>query len=479
MKHLEKIIDELCQMDPTLEKKRPELKKMIAKIIEAQPDTKFDESFKKTLYRQLMAKASATEHSPASPSFFSSLFMKPLPSLLGGLVMGAVLMFATVQYLPLSPPTPPSQELAESDSFEQIASYGPNDVIINGRGPGAFGPLSMSVRSQSGGGGGMANPASIADSKMLIAPDMPYRPTHYEYNYTGELNLPVEPLEVLKRVRGKELLQDLPNGVRQLAAGLIDLSAFDNIKLNSLDMLQTNADGFSININFSEGTVNIFKQYDYRPYVESQQPPKISLPTDESLFSMANTFLSRYNISLESYGSPEINKYWEQFPGNELPQQITVVYPLMINGKAVYDQGGTKYGINLNIDLVENEVVSVWNIRSNQFESSSYPAIADQEKVLDIAKKGGLFPDYYFSEEEKATIALELSTPEEAYLNFYSFNEQTGQSEEVLVPSLIFSVTSEHKDDQFPPRQKIVVPLSKEIIEEMEQQAPMPVDVLR
>src|SRR5690606_14388120 len=344
----------------------------------------------------------------------------------------------------------------------------------------AFGPLSMSVRSQSGGGGGgMANPAPTADSKMMIAPDMPYRPTHYEYNYTGELNLPSEPLEVLKRIRGKELLQDLPSGVRQLAAGLIDLSAFDNIKLNSLDMLQTNADGFSININFSEGSVNIFKQYDYRPYTDPQQPPRITLPSDEELFSLANNFINRHNISMESYGTPEINKYWEQSPGNEVPQQITVVYPLMINGKAVYDQGGTKYGINLNIDLVEKTVVSVWNIRSNQFNASSYPAVADQEKVLAIAKRGGLFPDYYFSEEEKTTVPLELSTPEEAYLNFYTFNQQTGQSEEVLVPSLIFTVTTEHKDDQFPPRQKIVVPLAKEIIEEMEKQTPMPVDILR
>lgn len=475
--HIDHIVDELCQLDPQLEKKRPDLRKMVAEILKHKPDTKFDEAFKKKLYRQLMEKAVSTNN---TSSFLTSLFMKPLPSLFSGAVLGAVLMFATTQYLPLStqPTLTDSEETTEKDDY--IASYGPNDVIINGIGPGAFGPLSMSVRSQSGGGGGgMTNPASIADSKMMIAPDMPYRPTHYEYNYTGEFSLPSEPVEVLKRIRGKELLENLPGSISQMASHLINLSLFDDVKLNSLDMLEGSSNGYTININFSEGSVNIFKQYEYKPYVEGQQPPQFTMPSDETLFAMANDFMKKYQIDLTNYASPEINDYWRNYPENPVPQQITVIYPLLINGKPVYEQGGTKFGITVNVDLMEKAVVSAWNIRSNRYDSSSYPAVADKETILNIAKKGGMYPDYYFSEEEKPTVSLELSTPEEAYLNFYSFNQQTGQSEEVLVPSLVFTLSSEHQDNTYPPRQKIIVPLAKEIIEEMQQYAPMPVDVLR
>jgi hypothetical protein len=473
--HIEHIIDELCELDPKLEKKRPELQKMIAEILKTKPDTKFDGAFKKKLYRQLMEKASGTEK---NSSFFHFLFMKPLPSLFSGLVMGAVAMFATTQYLPLytqqiaiTPTTDVAQE-------SLVATYGQRDLLINSRGPGAFGGLNSvatGIRNQSGGGGGgVSNPAPIADSKMMIAPEGPFTPpTQYQYNYTGELTLPTEPIEVLKRVRGKELLQNLPAGIQQIAANLIDLSLFKNAKLNSLDILEDSPDGFTININFSEGIVGLFKQYEYKPYVEGQQPPTYTLPSDETLFSISNDFLNKYRVNLESYGTPEINKFWIQYPENQIPQQITVVYPLMINGKTVYDQGGTKYGINVNIDLGENEVYSVWNIRNNQYDSSTYPAVAETERVLAMAKKGGMFHDWYYGEEQKDPVNLELGAPEEAYLNFSKFDETTGQSDEILVPALIFPVVSDHKDSMYPPRQTVVVPLAKEILEEMEKQSPI------
>jgi hypothetical protein len=58
-------------------------------------------------------------------------------------------------------------------------------------------------------------------------------------------------------------------------------------------------------------------------------------------------------------------------------------------------------------------------------------------------------------------------------LNFSKFDETTGQSDEILVPALIFPVVSDHKDSMYPPRQTVVVPLAKEILEEMEKQSPI------
>lgn len=311
----------------------------------------------------------------------------------------------------------------------------------------------------------------------MIAPD--YIPAkQYQYNYSGELKLPTEPVEVLKRIRGKSLLQNLPSSIQQMANNLIDLSGFSGIKLNSLDLIQDSNDGFTININFSEGMASIFKQYEYKPYVEGQQPPTFSMPPQETLFAMANDFLRKYNINLESYGDPEINDYWTRIPENPVPQQITIVYPLVINGKTVYDQGGSTFGISVNIDLAEKEVVSIWNIRTNQYESSTYPAVADKDKVMELMKKGGMFYDW-FGGEAKETIELALGEPQEGLMNFHKFDETTGQSDEILVPCWVFPVNSENQDSQYPPQQNVIVPLAKDVLDEMEKHMPMPLDLVR
>ena len=77
---------------------------------------------------------------------------------------------------------------------------------------------------------------------------------------------------------------------------------------------------------------------------ESQKNTQLSpddLPTDEELIAIADNFLKEHGIKRENYGDPIVNKYWRETGMSDfVPDTLTIIYPLLINGKEVLDQGG-------------------------------------------------------------------------------------------------------------------------------------------
>ena len=199
-----------------------------------------------------------------------------------------------------------------------------------------------------------------------------------------------------------------------------------------------------------------------------REPLKLSdIPTDETLVAMADDFIKKFQIDLSSYGGGEINNQWrENYDKTEnksefyIPEAISVVYPLLINGKKVYNYGGEAEGVVVNIDIRQNKVSGAWNIMHQSYQASYYETEQDANKIISLAEYGGR--GGYYHQESENTVEVSLGDPEMILTKIYNY--QNGQSEELIVPALKFPIIS-IEDSSYFWQNSVVVPIVKDLVD--------------
>ena len=95
MPNLDQIIAELVALDPALKARETELRAAVAKLLDAKPDTKFDQEFAKALHTELLGMTSAESQPKPLFNFFNFFTMsKLIPSV-------AVVTLAALVIIPL------------------------------------------------------------------------------------------------------------------------------------------------------------------------------------------------------------------------------------------------------------------------------------------------------------------------------------------------------------------------------------------
>jgi hypothetical protein len=239
-------------------------------------------------------------------------------------------------------------------------------------------------------------------------------------------------------------------------------------------------------VGVEEGSISINKNYDYarcmsvecgvRPLSESD------MPEDEKIINVANQFLSEYGINKSNYGKPEVQNEWKMYlnaaspetrPNFYFPETISVTYPQLVNGKEVYEEGGNKNGLVVNVDVREMQGAGLWNLFSQKHESSAYDVEKDTARLIKIAEQGGFRRGYYPADSNQGEVkknVIELGTPSIGLVKMWIYNEKGGQ--ELIVPAYIFPVTNKPEDVYFY-QKNVVVPLVKEILDQ-DQNQPVP-----
>jgi hypothetical protein len=489
---LENILAELYQSDPSLKQHDQVLRKLVVELLEMKPDTHFDESFRQELRRKLMALAETQESKPS----LTSNFMKRFQFIGAGVAVFALLV-ASVWYL--SDIKNPASNFTSMLSGPKITRAGDNAF-------GSLANLQQNARNQSGGGfGGNSNaPAPMAadnvaetsspvgmgtsgDAKM-IAPNL----VNYRYIYKGEeLTLVQDKVDVLKRQKNEntDILSDL---VSRVSMGLVNLNSFNNTKLQSFNFVEDRDMGYMVNVTLNEGTININENWakwqtavmpcmDTMSSVRSSCEPKridiSQIPADQVLIDAANAFLNDHDIPRAAYGEPFVNSDWrKQYERTSdkanywIPDMLNVVYPLIIEDQPVYEEGGNVTGLNVSIRITPDvRVSSVWELTTQNYQSSSYAAETDVNRIMGLVEKGGFRNYYYTDANATRTVDIELGTPEVSYVKVWNYTNSN--SEELLVPALIFPVTKEPADlgEGYWYRKNIVIPLVKEILDNENQ----------
>src|SRR5512135_3708209 len=144
------IIEDCCAIDPAFHGREAELRPLIARLLESQPDTKFDDAFAKRLRDAVLAQAAS--HAPApKPTLWDRLrhLKRDDVFVLGGAALGLVLA-ATLTVSSLSGGAPKgSVQLASVPRSDSFAAPAPEKagVTVTPLAAGAFGSVAGSGAS--------------------------------------------------------------------------------------------------------------------------------------------------------------------------------------------------------------------------------------------------------------------------------------------------------------------------------------------
>ncbi len=259
----------------------------------------------------------------------------------------------------------------------------------------------------------------------------------------------------------------------------IDLKQFTSLTLNSLALSEDRTNGLSLNIDFNEGNLSISKNWNKWAqnncqtdvcFQQNQMKVGEVLPNEKSL-AIAAAFIADHKISTSSYGKPFVKNEWKvaydlvsDKSQAYIPDTEYVIYPLVIDGKTIYEEYGQAKGITVGIDSKTGLVSEVNGIEKLDFLDSNYPVETDFAKIRALAEKGGrtgyAYPMMGLPQDVKTvTVEVKLGEPTMSYVHLYEYKE--GQSSEYFVPALIFPVMQKPGEGEYF-QDQIIVPIIKD-----------------
>lgn len=483
--NITQILDDLYEVDPSLREHEARLRPLILELIEVRSDLAINPAFRSRLRAMLMEKIS--HQHVAKPSFgffFAGRSMYTMASVLVLILVVA----ASVMII---------NRGGDQVAFEQDITKTKDE---------AFGPLTVAPAGGRGGDGGVETSGQKSLNTAASAPSVgvgggygggsdttkrssliyPVPQPAYTFKYTGDpISLTDKTVEVLRRVKGASLAPAFNSVIKQLNVSGINLSSFGASKIQNLVLAGSEPDGYTITIDFFEGFIGISKTTPFpgpRCMAPEKclynQPPAINQkPDDTKLINAANKFLEGHGINTSAYGEPIIQDdqrviYKQTMEGQRdisyspdyyIPDAVTVLYPLILNGQTVYEQGGMfPMSLQVQVSVYDLTITSVWNMTIQQYESSKYEAETDSAKIIAAAENWG-WGGYVIMAESVRPVQVtqaSLGTPSRGYLRMWNYNN--GANDELYVPALVFPVMKAPIGSYLP--KYIVVPLAKDLI---------------
>lgn len=472
--NIRSILDELYQADPELRSRESELIPLIEQLLTLRPQGEPTTIFKQRLHEELLH-----THSTPYPSFFqrmkSSFQLKYLAVPLTTLAIAIIVFTSLPQRSNVIPGTP--------------VSVFPANAITRNSMKNAFGSLANAAQQNAAPittntMGGTREQALVSDgmdkrmANSLIAPG--FELTNYKYTYKGELPTWNAQMDVYKRVKGATQNAALAQSLARTTQGLVDLTNFDGLGVQSFILSQSTPYGYNINVDLLESTVVISQNYRAWPHPEANctdeacfqrmRVKENEIPADAELIRIANEFLQANGIAADQYAAPQVNSEWraayaaaKDKTNFYVPDIVTVIYPIKVDGNLAYDEGGFPYGLMVNIQARDKRVESVSNLMSNSFESSAYQTEQDQQRIRSVMEKGGVYGFSY--PEAKKTVQVELQNPEIVLQKIWMPVQPGEISNELLIPAIRFEVKEKPENSYIPDH--ILVPLVKDVLDQI------------
>jgi len=435
-KQIKQILRDVYLIDQSLKMHEEALVKIIQELLRSKPESKIDEQFVRELRVKIIERVKLLNNTKPYTNMFNTLFNKKFTYALVGIAI--IVCALIITNLP--------QENGK--------------LAINDLGENAFGELSFSQEVQSpdtlGRGGN-------GETMGVVSPEM----VNYNFIYTGDdFDLDSGQITVYKMLKGDFLSKALSNITKNIDLGVLNFDKFQNVKINNIEISEDRDFGYYIHISTRQNSLSINANWEKWPREEFDTPAEML--ADEELLSIADKFLAEYGINMDMYEKGEVQKITRE---GFIPDNISILYPFIINDQIVYDQGGQKYGMSVSVNLRYKRVMSVYGIVTNTFESSKYAKETNKDKIISFAEDGGLFKNYTYPYAVK-TLDLELGTPEVSLVRMWQRSENKMDTAEILVPSLVFPVITEMSEQTYFFRTNVIVPLVGEILDQYNQPIP-------
>lgn len=478
MPTIEEILKELIEFEPELKKCKKELFMIVKTMIEAKPDTKFNQEFAQNLRAKLISNLS---YAKPNTSHFTPI--KKLSYLLSGILL--TLIVVSIGHYGINS----FKSTRIGTPQKKLVSFTQNILEVKENAFGKLTPYATETVGRGGGGGGSGeipetktessatsetSPDTTISSVEEDAPETPeeYWPTIYKYVYTGgDFTLDTDKISVLKRIPGTPSSAGVFDILKNFDLGLMDTSKLKNAYIDYISASENRDFGYSLSLNVFDESLTVNSNYikwpqcyDQDCYSNQKQLTIEDVPSDKTLIKITDDFLKEYGIDKsKTYGDPFIRKdqWWKPY----MSDYISVIYPQIINGLEVYEEIGNKSGITFTVDIRNKKVSSVAGLKSQNYENSKYNSI-DKDFVMKIAEKGGI-NNYFFdtytpnSGEKVKEVTIKLKTPVKGYIQKWDYKGNI--TEELLIEALIFPIAEPSSNEIFSYQQAVVVPLAKDL----------------
>ncbi|MBI5621540.1 hypothetical protein HY933_01590 [Candidatus Falkowbacteria bacterium] len=505
---MDKILSELYRLDPSLRAREGELVKLLAAMLRRSPSLTINQAFVSQLKRQLESRA---RELPVPASSAPAILWHPW--LTAGVGIVVILLVTAVPLLWQEGSKPVkfssavtisnleqqafgslSGQSGDAQSLSKTMNVGSPEMAGQGAdsATGVSAPVMSAPSVGFGGGGAAAGSAGFTD-KMIVPPGYP-EVVNYNFTYVGdEFTLAASPLAVLRRVKGSALAAQLAASVYNLNFDLMNFRSLNNLEVANLGFNEDKDFGYSVNISPLEGVVSINKNWAKWPNpwqncqtddcYQQYRFKATDLPADDAIITVADQFLADKGIDRTIYAEPTVNNdwrvYYDMLTAAEkinyyFPDTLQVLYPLQLNDQPVYESS-QRFGLLVTVDLREMRVSDVYNLQTQQYESSDYPVLTDTAAIIKQAKQGGYQSYYpvYFKDNSVKEVTVSLGTPVRGYLKIWQYRPDKQYGDELFVPALFFPVLNQTELKNFYTTQ-VIVPL----IEEFSQDQGGPIRIM-
>ena len=491
-KNIEKILQDIYELDASFREHEDKLRAIIKELIKARPDTKFDEEFARELRIEVMRRAAILKQEAIavkSGIFSQFRWANKFAYALGGAAIALVLAIPIMNLF--------NQDIQPVNEGKLAVDITSGITRVEEQAWGSLSSENTAAFSEAvatkglGGGGSITSMPAPVQTDAGITEARAIAPEYYnfDYQYVGEeLNLDQAERAVFKRVKDSLDGSSLVSLLRNMDFSLVDIGKFKNAEIDNLNINEDRDFGLALNINLAENSINIFKNWQKWPQVnagcsdqacwERNRLTINDIPKDEKLIALADEFIKDYRIDISNYGEAFVYDHWRrQYEQAEdkaevwIPDEVTVIYPLVIDGQTIYDEGGNPTGLSVSIDIRNNRAAGAHSIAPQVYESSAYQAETDAAKIIALAEQGGRQRVYV--PEGGKTMTIELGTPTLGLMKYWQYDNIKQLTNELYVPALIFPVKNRPEQTAYYYSDNIIIPLVKEILDIYNQDGPV------
>jgi len=476
------LLAELYAADPSLKKYEPSLISIIERMVASRPNVKIDARFRNELKAKMLE--AIAERDMAKAQQPSQRLVWALGSAILLIVVAVPVVYVLVNG-------------TDQVATKRTSTFGALGVTKQ-LAANAFGSLSSDRLRLTQSGERGSGPANTAQDSVATGlkedastePTIAPVPGDYSipiYQYVGTpLALAGGDITVYKRDPGLTGVSGLNQLLQNVRTGLVDLSKLKNTNIQSLSFAEERDLGYQIYLDFIDGSVSVQQNWQRWPTTDLKRAPTAggNRLNDDQAIEIANRWLSDYGVNRSAFGTPVVQTDYlygaviGQSVGNVAEVQVgsadavatdmmpyqyenmNVIYPLVIDGKKVYDLSGQPYGLNVQVSASGQRVSGVSNLRSLNLSASDYATISDTKRVLDIVKRGGVYSSPI--DASTPTSEFEVGEPESVLTVMQTYTDTT--SSEFYVPALRFPITKTPVD-QPTYQSAIVVPLVSDFLD--------------
>lgn len=490
-KEVENILQELYEIDENLQKKEPELKKIIHSMLNLRPNITIDENFKYSLREQIQQKINSEKlhnFQKSQKNNFWTIFAYTFWTL-GTLafwffIWGEMFMNKNI---PLD--TSLQMEQSKLLSFDSSITESKNGfwnlkwlwVDYSAK----WGVTEkMSLQATNMVEDIMVESSNLMDTqteksnvmpllwdtiseKIMLPTEPEWTPEVYRYNFSWAINILIpDNLPVYKKSTSNNVWKTFAENVANFTFNWLDVSRFSDLSAGNISLNQDKEYGYSINIDFSNGYLNIYKNWDKWPQA-TDESKKTVLLSDSEILKITNDFLKDYNIDVSKYGWAKIDSNYLQIMetysrSKKMPDYVTnttsVVYPLLVDGKEVMEESWWLSGLRVEIDLTEKKVTSLQWLSVTNYLKAEYNIERNTDNILKIANVGWRFGLDAQKYENAKYIDITLKNPKLQYIRTYNYSNNW--QEEFLIPAIIFETEKSENGNYY--WTTVTVPLIKD-----------------